>query len=145
MSELVTLKSRLSNWGRAHWYLLMVARPDGRSINSVYDNGSALSNDNGGWGEVVDGSTVIVAQPEPAKAEYDEVDWNDAEAIDGWLAQLHDEKAEDALRMVYVFRLKRGHPWCPSEYQQKRAHTVLLSLIRHNRAVIDYMRQNAVG
>jgi|SRR6185312_4383577 len=137
---LVDLKRRLHNWGRAHWFLLMVARPNGNGINSIYDHGSALSNDNDGWGEVVDGSTVIVVQQEAAKAEYDEIDWPDAESIDLWIAQLHDEQAEDTLRLVYVFRPRKGDSArMPGWGEQKRAHNALLSLIKHNRAVIERM------
>jgi hypothetical protein len=88
---------------------------------------------NDGWGEYVEGNTVLAPQLDAARAEY-EVDIEDAEILNAWISQLASVH-KSALVRRYVHRA-RG--WSRTDVDA--AIHAILGLMSANRAVIERMR-----
>lgn len=98
---------RLWNWGRYRFHAWMADAPDSSCVNHIYQMGRA---DGDGYGDLeVEGNVALAPQPEPARAEYDEIDVEDAESLDFQIAQI-EHGHQSVLRRVYVLRGRKGSP-----------------------------------
>lgn len=83
------IHQRLWNWGCYRWRDLMSSGPDGSCVNPLYQMGPSSE----GWaGDDEVGADpqarIIALRTEPARQEAVEVDEDDAEVMQGWIAQL---------------------------------------------------------
>lgn len=97
---------RLRNWGRYVWVELMRDRPDGSCVNSIYSMGG--NPDMEAFG-IIDGNTVLAPQIDPAIAEQEDIDYEDAESLDMLIGQI-DRSHRIVLHRVYVLRGRKGSP-----------------------------------
>lgn len=123
---------RVHNWARAVWRDIKSAGPDSSCVNSLYSMGGS-DDTNDGWGEIIDGNTVLAETVLVAKAELPEIDDEDAEIMDAWIRQLAREH-RIVLHRRYVLHHRIGHSYVDA------AIKAIGQAMDANRAVVERMR-----
>lgn len=126
------LVQRLWNWGA--YGRIDPCRPDGSCQNSFWDQ--MVSGEDDGYGEIT-ATTLIVHQPQPAKAEQD-LDEQDAERVDFLVRQLQRDKR---VILVRRFQLRHKLGWDIVD----PAVRALQDVIDVNRHTVDYIEGRLRG
>lgn len=113
------IKARLRNWGR--YCRIDTGAPDSSCRNSLYD--LMVYRDDEGYGEVT-ADTVIVPQDIPARPEWEDVDEDDAEFLDGIISAAEFPAKHRAILAVhYVLRMP-----CRTPEAQDRLEVAVLNV-----------------